>query len=173
MVIIMKITRQQRKEIIELLKVIGVTFIAFRYFLMSIRISGKSMMPTHVDGERGIMFRKTPFNLIKYNDVVVVKLSVEKSLLIKRVIGLPNDTIEIKDNAVYVNDRKITDKYRMIDSYLKKHSKVSLKDDEYFVLGDNRENSKDSRVFGAIKGDNIIAVNGIIYYPLAKIGLTK
>ena len=109
------------------------------------------MLPTFKDKEIAIM-RKFNLNL-KYNDIIVARRN--KNIIIKRLVGLPKDTVEIKEN-LYINGEKFDDKYT--PSGEADNKKIILSDDEYFVLGDNREHSIDSRFseIGVIKKEEII-----------------
>ena len=102
-----------------------------------IQIVGNSMFPTLKDGEIGICTR---ISKISRFDIVVVNQDGRK--IIKRVIGLPNETIEYKDNQLYINDNLVKDTKKV---GFTKNFKVKLGDDEYFCMGDNREHSLDSR----------------------------
>lgn len=109
------------------------------------------MYPTLKDGD--IVYIKK-YNLsFKQNDIVVIKKN--KNIIIKRIIGLPNENIEI-NNYVYVNGKKYKDLY--INNTGDINNIIYLKEDEFFVLGDNIENSIDSRFneIGIIKRNEII-----------------
>lgn len=113
-----------------------------------IQIVGNSMFPTLKDGEIGICTRIS--NISRF-DIVVVNQDGKK--IIKRVIGLPNEIIEYKDNQLYINGNEIKDSKKV---GFTKNFKVELGDDEYFCMGDNREHSLDSRKYGAYKRKQII-----------------
>ena len=109
------------------------------------------MYPTFKDKNIAIMKK---FNLdLKYNDIIVARKN--NKIIIKRLVGLPNDTIEIKD-YLYVNDNKYDDVFTPSGDI--ENKKIILGNDEYFVLGDNREHSVDSRFseIGVINKKEII-----------------
>ena len=109
------------------------------------------MEPTLKDKKITIMKK---FDLkLNYNDIIVARKNGK--IIIKRLVGLPNDTIEIKE-YIYVNGKQFDDKYTPSGDM--ENKKVVLSEDEYFVLGDNRENSVDSRFseIGVIKNKEII-----------------
>ena len=142
----MKIIKSLMPYIIIIIVVILVrTFIA-----TPVRVNGSSMYPT-----------------LKGNEIMLLN----KLGQIKRIIGLPGETVEIKDNDIYINDKKIEDKYGYGVTY--NIDKVTLKKDEYFILGDNRKISLDSRVFGTIHKDEIKGTTDFIMYPFKSFGKVK
>lgn len=117
-----------------------------------INIHGQSMEPTLHNGSLHYTIKHSPIDRF---DIVVAKTN-ENENIIKRVIGLPNDTIEYKDNQLYVNLKKINEPY-LIQPYKQSDFKITLKDDEYFLIGDNRAASRDSRIYGPIKSNQILS----------------
>ena len=117
-----------------------------------IRVNGKSMNNTLKDGDimvLDIIGYKT--SKLERFDIAVVDNG--KDYLIKRVIGLPNEEIEYKDNKLYINGELTEDKF----DYLTEDYSVQVGKDEYFCLGDNRQNSADSRIFGCFNKKEIKA----------------
>lgn len=115
-------------------------------------ISGNSMYPTLKDKQ---VVRVSKIKEISRFDIVIAKKH-DNYLIVKRVIGLPNEKIEYKDNHLYINEKPVTESF--IDLYLTKTEDFTytLKDDEYFLLGDNREYSTDSRELGAFKKEKLL-----------------
>ena len=115
-------------------------------------ISGNSMYPTLKDKQ---VVRVSKIKEISRFDIVIAKKH-DNYLIIKRVIGLPDEKIEYKDNHLYINEKPVTESF--IDLYLTKTEDFTytLKDDEYFLLGDNREYSTDSRELGAFKKEKLL-----------------
>lgn len=115
-------------------------------------ISGNSMYPTLKDKQ---VVRVSKIKEISRFDIVIAKKH-DNYLIIKRVIGLPDEKVEYKDNHLYINEKPITESF--IDLYLTKTEDFTytLKDDEYFLLGDNREYSTDSRELGAFKKEKLL-----------------
>lgn len=97
---------------------------------------------------------------------------------IKRIIGLPGDRIEYKNDELYINNELVTEPYLETkkEEWLQFTEDLIIEkvpDDEYFVLGDNRRNSKDSRDMGTIPKENILSEALLIYWPLNKVNLIK
>ncbi|MDR3602277.1 MAG: signal peptidase I [Desulfosporosinus sp.] len=89
---------------------------------------------------------------------------------IKRVIGLPGDTVQIKDDKVFVNGKALTESYEMEKpNYL--YGPLEIPKDSYFVLGDNRNDSEDSHYWGVLPGENIVGRALFRYWPLKHFGL--
>lgn len=128
-------------------------------------IQGSSMEPTYKNGNIKILYKRLP----ERGDVVITKLprgwkenkKYEKYFIIKRVIAIPNDTLEIKDNVIYVNKEKVIDTSKYYTPL--KDLKVVLKD-SYFIMGDNTEVSFDSlRAYSLEKSNFLIKSKDIIY----------
>ena len=119
------------------------------------RVDGQSMMPTLTDGQ--FTFGSS---LASYDrgDIVIIQLEDGK-LLVKRIIGLPGETIKSKDGKIYINDVLLDEDY-IEDSRNQYSSQTNwvtkLGDDEYFCMGDNRDNSADSRYYGAFTKEQLI-----------------
>ena len=121
------------------------------YFFQICIVHGISMEPTLREGEI-VLIKKSNLDL-NYNDIVVIKK--DKNILIKRLVGLPNDTIRIQD-YLFVNGEKFDNIFTEEKGDL--NGIITLNSDEFFVLGDNRQNSIDSRFqeCGTVKRNEII-----------------
>lgn len=119
-----------------------------------VTINGDSMYPTLKNGEKAFFKKTDTFNRF---DIVIIKTEDDFSI-IKRIYGMPGETISITTNGtIYIDSKKIVnDVYAYGDTG--NFESVTLKDNEYFVLGDNREFSLDSRNIGPISKDNIVGV---------------
>ena len=150
--------------------VIIILVLLFKRFIMSpIKVNGDSMNTTLKDKDIMILniigYR---FTDIKRFDIVVV--DGEKEYLIKRVIGLPGEKIEYKNNKLYVNGKYVKDKY---GKKITNDFSVKVPKDSYFVLGDNRTNSLDSRYFGAFKKKEILGKTNFTIFPFNRFGKKK
>ena len=134
--------------------VLAVGFLVFsRTVIQPVRVVGDSMYPTYHDKQ--FLFADRLDENFERFDVVVLKSS-NKYLIIKRIIGLPGDTVEVTPEGVKINDEFIDDVVDIKIEDIGKYNKVTLKDNEYYVMGDNRNNSSDSRVYGVFSKDDII-----------------
>ena len=116
-------------------------------------VVGPSMLPTLKSGQ--VVVISTKYDSIDRYDVIVFSKPGDKSL-IKRVIGLPGEKIQIKFNHIYINDQRIEDAVNIdMENYGVLEDGVVLEDDEYFAMGDNRNNSRDCREFGPVKKSEI------------------
>ena len=133
------------------------------------------MVPTLSDGY--IMFLNEigyHLNGVKRFDIVVVNTDNEK--IIKRVIGLPEETVEYKNNKLYINDKEVFENFKHGDTKDFTLADINVEvipKNYYFVVGDNRGNSKDSRVIGLIHKDQIMGKTGFILYPFDHFGTVQ
>lgn len=139
-----------------LLILIGVIIYLRFCLIVPISISGRSMEPTLKDGERGFVYRTHD---VKRTDIVTIQTSNKN--IIKRVIAVGGDHLVIKGNEIFINDQKLLEDY--LTGYPKstmvntsKTIILTIPRDSYFVLGDNRQNSFDSRTIGPISKNKII-----------------
>ena len=111
-------------------------------------------------------------------EIIVLRMPGNASFFIKRIIGLPNEKIEIREGKIYIFNAESSTGFTLKEKYLAQiatfpDETVILKSDEYFVMGDNRSQSLDSRAWGAIRKNNIVGKTLVRLWPLAAIGLTK
>lgn len=146
--------------------------VLIRTFLVTpAAVSGSSMEST-LNNHDLVIINKLVYRIksIERFDIVVVNNDEDNDRIIKRIIGLPNETIEYKDNKLYINGKLVETKLNFKDTT---DFKVETKEDEYFVLGDNRPVSKDSRILGNFSKKDIIGRVGIRFYPFDKVGYVK
>lgn len=183
-------TTKKKSELWEWIKalVIAVLLAAvIRYFLLApIVVDGYSMMPTLQDKDRMIV-NKIGYTLGKPDrfDIVVFH-APEKKDYIKRVIGLPGDKIEYKDDTLYINGKVYKEPY--LDEYKKQvfdgpltesftlsdiTGEETVPEDHLFVMGDNRRFSKDSRHIGFVSLDDVLGKTSVVYWPIKDIRIVK
>lgn len=129
-----------------------------------IRVEGDSMEPTLAQGELGFVYKNAyAKNPPERFDVIVFNLEAGQEHYIKRIIGMPGETVRIDVGSIFINEARLLDPVgtSIADSYSVGEG-VTLGPDEYFVLGDNRETSYDSRQrsFGAVKAELILGAYG-------------
>ncbi len=156
--------------------VMAVLVILFLY--QPVKVEGTSMMPSLVDQER-IFINKFVYKYgigdVQRGDMVVFWFPVDPTKsYIKRVIGLPGDVIEVDDGTVFVNGKTLQEDY-VPDEYRDRMSMspYTVGPDEYFVLGDHRSSSNDSRSWGAVPRHYIYGKAVFVYWPLNKLGLLR
>ncbi|OUB14964.1 signal peptidase I [Bacillus thuringiensis serovar yunnanensis] len=180
----MKLNNKQEINslIISIFVSLGVVIILRGILFIPSLVQGQSMMPTLEENER-VIVNKVFYRLQGLSRFDVIIFHGEEGYdLVKRVIGLPGDTIEYKNDKLYVNGKAVREPY--LENYKTKVQKGSLTPDftleqitgktkipkgHVFVLGDNRPVSKDSRVFGFVSEDQIVGKASGVYWPLQHI----
>lgn len=166
-------------EIFETLVVFGAIFAAIYLFVAQFhKVSGSSMVPTFKSGDYLITEKVSyRFNSPKRGDIIVLKNPKDESEdFIKRIIAIPGDIIKIENNSVYVNGEKIQEHYlppqtpTRAGSFLTEGNQISAGVNQYFVLGDNRNHSSDSREWGSITKEEIVGRAFFQYWPPQSIG---
>lgn len=160
------------RDLLEVIIAVAViSFILLKFIVMPCQVNGKSMFPTLKEGYRTYSFIISRNIGINRFDICVVDTKTEdnEKLLVKRIIGMPNETIEYKNNVLYI-DGVETDEDFLGDDVYTDDFVVTLKEDEYFCMGDNREVSKDSRFYGPFKKNAILATKMFVLYPFSEIG---
>ena len=154
------------KEYLPYILVIILVLLLKKYVVSPIKVNGESMMKTLHDGDIMILnIINYRFNDIKRFEIVVVDEGDE--YIIKRVIGLPGEIVTYKNNQLYINGKKMKENY---GSAITEDFTYKVKKGTYFVLGDNRTNSMDSRVFGSFKKKDIVGRTSLTIFPFNRIG---
>ncbi|WP_277815980.1 MULTISPECIES: signal peptidase I [Lysinibacillus] len=184
-----KIQEKQKSEFLEWIKAIAfallVAFVIKQFLFTPVLVKGASMMPTLEDHDRVIVNKIGPkFKSFDRFDIVVIQMN-EETNYIKRIIGLPGDKIEYKDDQLYINGKKYSEPY--LDQYKKEQKdtgsltfdftleqylgETTVPEGHYFVLGDNRRISNDSRnpEVGFIPKERIMGTTSIICWPIEHI----
>ncbi len=136
-----------------------------------------SMIPT-LEIDDKVVATKFSYSLHEpeRGDVVVFKYPVyeeqglETVVYVKRLIGLPGETLEIKNNTVYINGTPLEEDYVNSNTNMPDYGPITIPEGEYFMMGDNRNDSSDSRIWGTVKAEYLIAKAQFIYWPLDHMG---
>ena len=166
------------KEILPYIIILVLVILIKTYIISPIQVNGRSMVNTLHDKDIMILNKfHYRFNEIKRFDIVVIKY--EDTYLIKRVIGLPGENIEYKDNKLYIDGKHIKEDYLDEETFTSDFKLKDIIDDEkipknsYFVMGDNRSHSTDSRVLGVFDKKLIEGKTSLTLFPFNRLGNKK
>lgn len=173
-------TEREENPLVELLKTLvsaGILAIGIRACVAEARfIPSESMLPTLEIDDRLIIEKISyRFRKPKRGDVVVfsptdtLKEQNYKEAFIKRVIGIPGDVVKVKNGNVFVNNQKLTEKY-ILHPPEYDYPAMEVPEDQYFVLGDNRNNSYDSHYWGFVPLENLIGRAAVRFWPPDRLG---
>jgi len=183
------------REVVETLLLAVLIFLAVRSTVQNFKVEGSSMLPSLENGQYIIVnklayaqFDLGIFDFLPFvdagddsthhlfgsperGDVVVFEAPrYEGRDFIKRIVGVPGDKVEIRDSVVYINDEPLEETYTQGSTNCP-CGPWYIEEGQYFVLGDHRSNSSDSRQFGAIPEGSIIGKTWFSYWPLSDVGL--
>lgn len=158
------------REIVQVLFPALILALTIHLFLAQATIVfGRSMEPSLFERQRLIIDKITYyFRAPNRNDIVVIKRPEMEELLVKRIVGLPGERVEIRDGYVYINGNRLPEPYPHAQ-YPQNIPSYTLGPVEYYVLGDNRGNSNDSRAFGPILREDILGRVWFRYWPLSQL----
>ena len=144
------------------------------FLAQATRVYGSSMEPNlHTD--QRLVVEKVSYRLHnpRRGDVVVLRMPDRgPELLIKRIIGLPGETVEVRDGTVYINGQPMDEPY-LVRSTSSTYGPTLVPEGYVFVMGDNRGASNDSRVFGPVPLDRVVGRAWLSYWPLEFLGIVK
>src|SRR5690242_1569339 len=157
----------------DLVVALGLAMIIIVFFYQPVKVEGTSMAPLLSDQER-IFINKFVYHFepIERGDVVVFWYPLDRTKsFIKRVVGLPGDEVEIRRGRVYINGKNLEERYvpsQYVDTAA--YGPVQIPRDEYFVMGDHRISSNDSRIFGPVPSAFIYGKAVFAYWPWTQFG---
>jgi signal peptidase I len=168
------------KEIRDWVLTTGIVFIIMallNMFVINIStVKGQSMQPTLWEGEKLLINKiALSFTHPKRGDIVVLHDPStgedRKDYLVKRVIGIPGDTVEVREHKLYVNGKLKEEPYTDTEIQDPDFAPIVVENDSYFVMGDNRHAaaSKDSRYFGSVNQDKIVGRAAFVWWPLSRL----
>ncbi len=175
-----KSKRSTTRTIVEWVAVVGgalvVALVIRAFFLAAFYIPSESMVPTLEKGDR-VLVNKLSYKLhdVHRGDVVVFERPPNEpdngiKDLIKRVVALPGETVEVRDCKVLINGNALEEPYVKQWTRTCTFAPKTIGDNEVFVMGDNRDDSQDSRFFGPISQDLIVGRAFVIVWPLTNLG---
>ena len=179
---ILKLIIEFVMEVLETIVFVGSLFIVlYLYVVQPNQIKGSSMVPTFESNDYIFTSKVTyDFRTPSRGDIIVFRsLGNPNVEYIKRVIGLPGDTVSINSGEVFVNEKRLSENYisdktqTTYDGFIKEKSPVTVPENQLFVLGDNRPGSSDSRDFGPVPMGNIVGTVFYRYFPPQKTGFMK
>ncbi len=134
-----------------------------------------SMVPTLAVNDRIIVFELgMRFSEVDRGDVMVFRYPLEPELIyVKRIVGLPGDQLEIREEGVYINGEQLSEDYLPEQFTYAPYGPVTIPEDSFFGLGDNRPDSQDSRYWGFIPRENLVGEAVMIYWPVNRAGLIR
>ncbi len=160
---------------------VAIFLITYLLILQPHKIKGISMEPNFPNGEYLLTDKVSyRFGEPKRGDIIVFKApSQPDEEFIKRIIGLPGEKISIKNGRIYINGILLEEKYLASDiytsagSFLTENNSVTISANEYFVLGDNRDHSSDSRAWGFVPKKSIVGRAWLVYWPPKSAGVVR
>jgi signal peptidase I len=171
-ILLLEVKGNKMKKILLEIKdyvIIILVVVLIRCFIVTPAVVDGDSMDNTLENGQVVLINKFNylFNEPKRFQIVVVKTGEKHDKIIKRIIGLPNEKIVYKDNELYINGELIKEEF---DHGYTRDFETETKDGEYFVLGDNREVSKDSRVLGNFTKKNIVGSVNFRLFPFRKFG---
>lgn len=170
-------TKQIFKEILDWVKTIVLALLItffIKFFILDLtRIAGASMENTLFTDDL-VVIEKISKNLTrkyKVGDVIIFHSPIEEKLYVKRIIGMPGDEVELRNGKFYVNGNQLDEPYYTTGNFTQSEGENHwiLGADEFFMVGDNRPKSNDSRKFGPVYEDNFVGKAFMRIWPLNKI----
>lgn len=171
------------REVLSFLRDLAVSMavilVICNFVVRPVRVYGDSMYPTLLDGGIGfsnVLGMKT--GKIERFDIAIIYVEEKNEYLVKRVIGLPGETVAYKNGQLYINGEAMDEPFldqAYVEScgpyFMSDVAEITLEDDEYYCLGDNRPASSDSRYYGPFKADKIRSKGVLILWPFSDFGV--
>lgn len=161
--------KQRIREYLSTVMIVLIIVLARLYVFPVYQVDGQSMNDTLAHGDK--VLATNVFDIERF-DVVVIDMPQAQKKYIKRVIGLPGETIEYKNNALYINNQIIEEPFLSNNKAIYQQNvthdiaKMTIPEGTYYCIGDNRRNSQDSRKLGPFNKEQIISEAILVYWPL-------
>lgn len=172
-----KAKKEIREWVISLASAIVIVLLVSNFLVSVIRVDGGSMLDTLQDGDRLLVnVLDMRMNGPERYEVVIVHYPERKENFVKRVIGMPGDTLEVKGGVLYINGEAVEEEYLSADRTAHFHSAssnfgpIEIPEDKYFVMGDHRDYSNDSRQVGLIDRDMFVGQATYVFWPFSRFG---
>ena len=156
----------------------AVVLLISNFVIRPVEVLGSSMYPTLQDKEFGFSnLIGMRMDGIRRFDIVIIYVDPKEKYLVKRVVGLPGETVSYTGGQLYINGEAVAEEFfdeeyrSSFSTFMEDVKPVTLGEDEYFCLGDNRPHSSDSRVYGPFKSEQIRSKGILVLFPFSKIGL--
>ncbi|MBT6401511.1 signal peptidase I [candidate division WWE3 bacterium] len=180
-----KLKESLLKSLLDIVEVVfissSITILTFLFLAQPLEVTGESMLPTFQDKEQIIVEKVSiKYKPLERGEITVVRHPDNQQVfLIKRVIGLPGETIHFNEGDVFINGEILLEPYLNENTltwgktYIADGESITLNEDEYVMLGDNRDNSLDSRSYGPVSKENLVGRSFVVYYPIKNIRLAQ
>lgn len=160
------------KSLIPYVIIVIVVVLIRTFFITPVSVDGNSMNPNLVN-KQVVLLKKYDKNIKRF-DIVVLNYNEDK--LVKRVIGLPGEYVEYKESKLYINGKEVKEEMIEEETYDFKLELIGyekIPEDYYFVVGDNRNDSKDSRIIGLVNKKDIVGTVSFSLFPFNRFGFIK
>jgi signal peptidase I len=168
--------RELRAWVRDLVIAAALAAVIIVFFYQPVKVEGTSMAPSLSDQER-IFINKFVYRVgsIERGDVIVFWYPLDRAKsFIKRVVGMPGDLVQIREGRVYINGRRLEEPYVPAEyADFSDYGPLRVRSGEYFVLGDHRASSNDSRMFGPVAAGYIYGKAVFAYWPMAQFGAIR
>lgn len=167
-----KSPKSEAKEwLISIAWAVGIALVIHFFIFSFTRVDGPSMQPTLFTDER-VLITKFDYwfgGMPDRGDIVIVRFPGQNGYYVKRVIGLPGDTLVIRNSTVYINGNPLSEDYVQCGPY-EDMASMTVSEDCIFVMGDNRANSTDSRIVGELNRSQIVGKARLVVWPFDQFG---
>lgn len=150
------IGRNPRNTLVRIVMMVAASIIIFKFLLLPIRVSGASMLPTYQENRVNFVNRLPyVFHEPRRGDVVAIRMAGTKVMLMKRVVGLPGETVSFHEGRVYINGERLDESYVKFPSNWESGART-LGANEYYVVGDNRSMNREDHTEGVADRRRIV-----------------